>query len=241
MALQRPASLTDDFLQGLVARVPSTSGGSWKLTEVYTGELLDDLPQSTPTDIERAYAEARAAQREWAARPLKERLAMLAGGGLPGAKWVPVDNYHLTLRFIGEVPNHRAEEIDAALLAIRAREFSLTMAGIGTFAKGGRAVSLWAGVERNPQLDHLQNKIETALQRVGIEPERRRFAPHVTLARTRRPVDVVRWARLLDTWSSRTWTVDELVLVQSFLGEGPRGRPRYEVCSTHPLGRVSAT
>ncbi len=114
--------------------------------------------------------------------PLKERLSMLAGG-LPGARWVPPENYHLTLRFIGETPKHRAEEIDAALLALRARGFSLTLAGIGTFAKGGRAVSVWAGVERNPQLDHLQNKIETALQRVGVEPERRRFAPHVTLAR----------------------------------------------------------
>jgi len=72
--LQRPASLTDAFLERLVSRVPSTSGGSWKLTEVYTGDLLVELPQSTPADIEQAFATARAAQREWAARPLKERL-----------------------------------------------------------------------------------------------------------------------------------------------------------------------
>ena len=56
--------------------MPSTSGGSWKLTEVYTGDLLVELPQSTPADIEAAYATARAAQVEWAARPLKERLAV---------------------------------------------------------------------------------------------------------------------------------------------------------------------
>ncbi len=74
MTLQRPASITDEFLQKLVARVPSTSGGSWKLTEVYTGEVLVELPQSTPADIERAFATARAAQVEWAARPLKQRL-----------------------------------------------------------------------------------------------------------------------------------------------------------------------
>jgi succinate-semialdehyde dehydrogenase / glutarate-semialdehyde dehydrogenase len=72
--LQRPASLTDEFLQGLVSRVPSSDGGSWKLTEVYTGELLVELPQSTPADIERAFAAARAAQVEWARRPLKKRL-----------------------------------------------------------------------------------------------------------------------------------------------------------------------
>jgi succinate-semialdehyde dehydrogenase/glutarate-semialdehyde dehydrogenase len=72
----RPATLTDAFLAQLVARVPSTSGGSWKLTEVYTGDLLVELPQSTPEDVAHAYEVARAAQKEWAARPLRERLAV---------------------------------------------------------------------------------------------------------------------------------------------------------------------
>jgi succinate-semialdehyde dehydrogenase / glutarate-semialdehyde dehydrogenase len=72
----RPASVTDAFLQQLVSRVPSTSGGTWKLTEVYTGEVLVELPQSTPADIELAFAAARAAQREWAAWPLAKRLAV---------------------------------------------------------------------------------------------------------------------------------------------------------------------
>jgi 2'-5' RNA ligase len=114
---------------------------------------------------------------------VKEKLATLSGGGIPGARWVPADNYHLTLRFVGEVQPHRAEEIDLALATLRGRGFSLTFAGLGTFAKGGRETQLWAGVERNPQLDHLQAKIENALQRAGLEPERRRFAPHLTLAR----------------------------------------------------------
>ena len=75
MTLQRPASLTDDFLAELVARVPSTSGGTWKLTEVYTGDVLVELPQSTPgRHRARRSPTARAAQREWAARPLKKRL-----------------------------------------------------------------------------------------------------------------------------------------------------------------------
>jgi 2'-5' RNA ligase len=113
---------------------------------------------------------------------LRRQLGDLAGG-VPGAKWVPPENYHVTLRFIGETPAHRAEEIDLALAALRARRFSLSLAGVGTFAKSGRATAIWIGVERTPELDHLQNKIETALQRVGLEPERRRFAPHVTLAR----------------------------------------------------------
>jgi 2'-5' RNA ligase len=114
---------------------------------------------------------------------LRQRLALLAGLGIPGARWVPPENYHLTLRFIGEAPRHLAEEIDHALAALKARDFALTLAGVGTFDKGGRPTSLWMGAERNPSLDHLRGKIETALQRVGLEPERRRFNPHVTLAR----------------------------------------------------------
>ena len=74
MSLQRPASITDAFLEKLVSRVPSTSGGTWKLTEVYTGEVLVELPQSSPADIERAFHTARAAQREWASWPLARRL-----------------------------------------------------------------------------------------------------------------------------------------------------------------------
>nr|WP_182527210.1 succinic semialdehyde dehydrogenase [Nocardioides dongkuii] len=91
----RPASLTDAFLEGLVARVPSTSGGTWKLTEVYTGEHLVDLPQSTPADIEQAYAAARAAQREWAAWPLAKRLAVFKR-----AHTLLVDNAHTTADLI---------------------------------------------------------------------------------------------------------------------------------------------
>lgn len=113
---------------------------------------------------------------------LRQRLMLLAGG-LPGARWVPPENHHLTLRFIGETPAWQAEEIDHALTALRAPGFALTLAGIGLFQKGGRGTALWAGVERTAPLDHLRAKVETALQRIGLEPERRRFTPHVTLAR----------------------------------------------------------
>ncbi len=115
-------------------------------------------------------------------RLLRERLALL-GGGIPGARWVPAENYHLTLRFVGEVAAHLAEEIDHALSGVGAGSFPLSFTGVGTFAKGGREVALWVGVERSAALDHLQSKVETALQRAGMEPERRRFTPHVTLAR----------------------------------------------------------
>lgn len=112
----------------------------------------------------------------------KQQLAILCGG-ITGARWVPVENFHLTLRFIGDVDAVQAEEIDHALASVRAPGFALCLTGIGTFGKSSRAVALWAGVERSEPLDHLQGKIETALRRAGIDRERRRFMPHVTLAR----------------------------------------------------------
>ena len=112
----------------------------------------------------------------------RQRLSDLAVG-VPGARWVPPENYHLTLRFIGEAPRHLAEELDLGLAAVRGRGFDLTLAGVGTTERGGRVAALWAGVAKNPALDHLKAKIETALQRTGLPPGRRRFVPHVTLAR----------------------------------------------------------
>ena len=77
LELTRPASVTDAFLEQLVARVPGSAGATWKLTEVYTGEVLAELPQSSPTDIEGAFAAAREAQKIWGSWPLKRRLAVL--------------------------------------------------------------------------------------------------------------------------------------------------------------------
>jgi 2'-5' RNA ligase len=109
---------------------------------------------------------------------LKLSLSLL-NGGLPGARWVDAGNYHITLRFIGEVDEGLASDIDQALSRIAAKGFDVTLAGIGSF--GNR--QLWVGVERNDAMIHLRDKIESALVRLGLEPEGRRFQPHVTLAR----------------------------------------------------------
>ena len=152
---------------------------------------------------------------------LRQRLASLAGLGIPGARWVPPENYHLTLRFIGEAPRYLAEEIDHALAALKAREFALTLAGVGTFAKGGRPTALWVGVERNPSLDHLRGKIETALQRVGLEPERRRFNPHVTLARLDNATEVklAGFVQAHNLFRSDPVPVEHFTLFSSLLGK----------------------
>ena len=113
---------------------------------------------------------------------LRSRLCGLCNG-LPGARWVAPDNLHLTLRFIGEVDGRDAEDIDAALSGIHFPRFALTLSGVGEFGDGRRLRSVWVGVEANEMLERLQSKVEQALQRAGQPPEKRKFKPHVTLAR----------------------------------------------------------
>jgi len=109
------------------------------------------------------------------------RLSLLQGG-VPGARWTPVENLHLTLRFIGEVDEPTASDIDSVLSELSLPAFALTLKGVGQFGgKEGRA--LWAGAASNAALQRLAAKIESALQRMGRPAETRKYAPHVTLAR----------------------------------------------------------
>ena len=112
---------------------------------------------------------------------LKLQLSLLCSG-VPGAKWVDPGNFHLTLRFIGEIAEDVAADVDDALSRLRARSFTLQIAGTGVFGGGEKPRSLWAGIERSPELVGLRDKIEQALIRAGLPPEPRKFAPHVTLA-----------------------------------------------------------
>ena len=113
---------------------------------------------------------------------LRTRLSALAAG-LPGARWLPPENLHVTLRFIGEVDGGQTRDIDAALAQVRAPGFPVTLAGVDRFGSGAKVRALWAGVEANPALEHLYGRIEQALHTAGLPPDGRKFKPHVTLAR----------------------------------------------------------
>jgi len=117
---------------------------------------------------------------------LKLRLSLLCSG-VPGARWVDPGNLHLTLRFIGEIAEDLACDVDDALARLRARRFAVQLAGTGVFGTGDRPRNLWVGVERSPELVALRDKIEQALISAGLPPEPRKFAPHVTLARLHKP------------------------------------------------------
>ena len=113
---------------------------------------------------------------------VRERLAGLANG-LPGARWVKPENLHLTLRFLGELDNAVAADVDDALAKIHCPGFTLTLNGLGHFGEGRKLRALWVGVDANAALMRLQEKIEQALIRAGLPPESRKFKPHITLAR----------------------------------------------------------
>lgn len=114
---------------------------------------------------------------------IKTRLSFLQGG-VPGARWSHKENLHLTLRFIGEVDGATANDIDDVLGGLKVPPFELTLKGAGEF--GGREPhSLWIGVAPNEALHRLASKIESALQRMGLAAETRKYTPHVTIARLR--------------------------------------------------------
>lgn len=165
----------------------------------------------------------------------RERLAGLAHG-LAGARWVSPENYHLTLRFIGEVDEGTAADIDEALDHVVAKPFPLALDGLGSFGRGHRQHTLWVGVERCEGLSHLQAKVESAVVRAGQKAEDRKFSPHVTLARLGNELGAEKLARFVEAnalFRDGPFQVDRFCLYESVLGKG--GAVYHELRS-YPLG-----
>ncbi|OGR06823.1 MAG: 2'-5' RNA ligase [Deltaproteobacteria bacterium RIFOXYD12_FULL_50_9] len=113
---------------------------------------------------------------------IKKELSGLSFG-IPGARWVPADQLHLTLRFIGEVDGFMFQKIRDLLELIPADPFDFRLREFGCFPPRKEPRVLWIGVEPKDQLIALRNRIETALLRNGLEPEGRKYTPHITIAR----------------------------------------------------------
>src|SRR5215475_10463893 len=105
-------------------------------------------------------------------------------GGLPGARWIDPGNYHLTLRFIGDVDDAIAHEIASMLSRVKRGSFDLHMDGLTSFG-GRKPRAVVASVAPAQALIDVQAEHERLMQRIGLEPEGRKFTPHVTLARLR--------------------------------------------------------
>ncbi len=151
--------------------------------------------------------------------PIRRHLAGLRSG-LPGARWVAPENMHVTLRFIGEVEGDEVDEVDAALAEIRVPVFDVSVGGIGFFDRGRKVHAVWAGIEAEGGLERLQRKVESAIVRAGFEPERRKFKPHVTIARLRgTPAHHVgTYIEAHDGFASDPFRADHFTLFRSHLG-----------------------
>lgn len=105
-------------------------------------------------------------------------------GGLSGARWINPENYHLTLRFVGDIDDKTANEVADMLARVQRPAFTLAFDGLGAFgSRQPRAV--YASVPPNPELAALQAENERLIRAAGLPPEGRKFTPHVTLARLR--------------------------------------------------------
>jgi 2'-5' RNA ligase len=109
------------------------------------------------------------------------RLSLLCGG-LGGARWIAPGDYHVTLTFVGEINGAAARELEEELAQIESEPFRVRLIGLSAFG-GDRPRALITSVELTSALSALQNASDRAVRRIGLEPERRRYTPHVTIAR----------------------------------------------------------
>ena len=167
--------------------------------------------------------------------PAEIRLALSAfRGGLPGARWVEPDNYHVTLRFIGDIDEGAAREVVAVLGESRPRgPVEVTFDGLDSFG-GRRPRIVMARAAATEDLAELQAENEQLLRRVGLPPEGKRFVPHVTLARLRdsSPKDVAGYIAMHGRFPKLSFTAERFVLYSSraSVGGGP-----YVVEAAYPL------
>jgi 2'-5' RNA ligase len=113
--------------------------------------------------------------------PIARGLSMLRGG-VPGARWIDPANYHMTLRYIGDIDGATARDVMQILGGVRRRSFDLVLNRLDQFG-GRKPRAVFAGASPTPALTELQAEIERLLQRIGLPPEQRKYSPHVTLAR----------------------------------------------------------
>ena len=139
--------------------------------------------------------------------------------GLPGARWTDPDNFHLTLRFIGEIDYGAAEDLAHDLMRIDAPAFDVTLDQLNWFGNKRRPSALIAQARKDEGLMHLQRKVESAAVRCGFKPESRKFLPHVTLARlkTTSIQEAERFVAERRLPLDRNFEADRFVLYSSFL------------------------
>lgn len=174
--------------------------------------------------------------RLFVAIPLPEIIADAVAqlqSGLAAARWTDPAQFHMTLAFIGETDRRGLEDAHAALSECLTPAFDLSLSGCGFFG-GERPRTLWVGTAKSEELSRLQAKVEAGLRRAGFDIERRRFAPHVTIARLGAisQDEAARFAASHNLFSVGPFPVGSFSLFESLSGgEGPH----YEERAVYPL------
>lgn len=152
------------------------------------------------------------------------RSLTLLKGGMANARWIDPENHHITLRFIGDVENHMADEIATALDRIKCAPFEISLSGVGEFGSK-KPHSLYAGVKPSADLNRLAADLERLCQRIGLPAEPRKFMPHVTIGRLKAPLieDVAHCLSSRGNFSTQPFKVSRFVLMSSkdSVGGGP--------------------
>ena len=149
---------------------------------------------------------------------IQEELATICFG-LPGARWVPAEQLHLTLRFIGEVDGNLFKDIKEMLSSVTTEPFTMRLKGVGHFPPRKRPRVIWVGIEANDPLLRLRGKIESVLVRGGLAPEGRKYSPHITIARLKETpaVKAGNFIAANGLFASPPFTVQEFLLYSSKL------------------------
>ncbi|MCW2849228.1 MAG: thpR [Marmoricola sp.] len=154
-------------------------------------------------------------------------------------RWSPPEQWHVTLAFMDHVPDRAYDGMLDRLAAAAAKRHPVEarITGGGAFPDPAGARVLFAGLSTDAEeLTRMATGARNAVSTAGVEVDGQRFRPHVTLGRMNRPMELTSWVRLLDAYEGPAWSIDELALVASHLGEGPRGRARHELVGTFSLG-----
>ena len=153
-------------------------------------------------------------------------------GGVQNARWQEDEQLHLTLRFIGEVDRHTAEDVAVALGSVSHAAFEIALSGVGSFIRRGKG-TLWAGLSPQEDLKLLHKKIDQACLRAGVAPDTRAFHPHITLARVsghRGAADA--FFERGGSASGRPFKVETIGLYESRLGSAGAS---YTIVERYPL------
>ncbi len=156
-------------------------------------------------------------------RPTKDEIAEVAQG-LIGARWTDPDNYHVTLRFLGDLSSPDLQALRERLGSLRCPNFPLRIRGMGHFPPRGQPTTLWAGVERSDELVSLRNRVERLAVKMGFPGDSRNFFPHISLANVKgaRPDQVGLFLQNFSLFEAEVITARAFSLYSSLLtSEGP--------------------